>query len=56
MRRIAVAAGVLALAGVLVASVGAGTSVRAKKIAGTAKADTLRGTKGNDTLVGKGGS
>jgi Calx-beta domain/RTX calcium-binding nonapeptide repeat (4 copies) len=56
MRRIAVAAGVLALAGVLVSSVGADTSVRAKKIVGTAKADTLRGTKGNDTLLGKGGN
>jgi hypothetical protein len=59
MRRIVSIAGALALAGVLVASVGARTIVGTKKndvLRGTAKADTINGKAGNDTLFGLGGN
>jgi hypothetical protein len=56
MRRIALAAAVLALGGALVASVGAGTQLAAKKIVGTARADVLKGTSKADVINGKGGN
>lgn len=59
MRRIVSIAGALALAGVLVASVGAGTIVGTKRsdvLRGTAKADTINGKAGNDTEFGLAGN
>jgi len=59
MRRIVSIAGALALAGVLVASVGAGTIVGTKRndvLRGTAKGDTMNGKAGNDTLLGLAGN
>ena len=59
MRRIVSIAGALALAGVLVASVGAGTIVGTKGndvLRGTKKADTLNGKAGNDTEYGLDGN
>jgi hypothetical protein len=56
MRRIALAAAVLALTGALVASVGAGTQLAAKKIVGTARADVLKGTSKADVINGKAGN
>ncbi len=56
MRRIALAAAVLVLTGALVASVGAGTQLAAKKIVGTARADVLKGTSKADVINGKAGN
>jgi hypothetical protein len=59
MRRIITVAGALALFGVLVASVGAGTIVGTKRndvLRGTAKGDKLYGQAGNDKLYGLAGN
>jgi Calx-beta domain/RTX calcium-binding nonapeptide repeat (4 copies) len=56
MRRIALAAAVLALAGALAASVGAGTQSAAKNIVGTAKSEVLKGTSKADVINGKAGN